>query len=164
MTRMPGSLQMGVGWRQPTGGAASVGHDFSDRAECPTMGHRTSTRRESRRVDPHRTEQRHQPPGAPIFEGPLRATALATSPTAANDPPPALEQDGPATLRAPAFRLPASTRSSAAHILPPLPGRQHPHVLDGLRAEPTRAPRLRRRQPRTQAMVYTGQSFAGILE
>jgi hypothetical protein len=60
-----------------------VWHDLGNRVECPTTGHRTPTRGKARRADLRRAEQRHQPPGALIFEGPLRAAALAASPAAA---------------------------------------------------------------------------------
>jgi hypothetical protein len=64
-------------------GRASVGHDLSDRVERPTTGHCAPTRSKSRRADLHRIKQRHQPPGALNFEGPLRTAALAASPAAA---------------------------------------------------------------------------------
>jgi hypothetical protein len=62
---------------------ASVRHDLGNRVELPSAGHRTSTWGKARRADPDHAEQRHQPPGAVIFEGPLRPAALAASPAAA---------------------------------------------------------------------------------
>ena len=46
------------------------------RVERPTTGHGASRRSESRHADLHRTRQRHQPQGAPIFAGLLRDAAL----------------------------------------------------------------------------------------
>jgi hypothetical protein len=62
---------------------ASVRHDLGNRIKCLAAGYRAPTRGKARRADLHRTEQRHQSPGALIFEGSLRAAALAASPVPA---------------------------------------------------------------------------------
>jgi hypothetical protein len=62
---------------------ASVWHDLGNRIERPSASHCTATRGKARRADLHRAEQRHQSSGALIFEGSLRAAALAASPAAA---------------------------------------------------------------------------------
>jgi hypothetical protein len=64
-------------------GVHRSGMDLGNRVERPSARHRTPTRGKARHPNLHRAEQRHQSPGALIFDGPLRAAALAASPAAA---------------------------------------------------------------------------------
>jgi hypothetical protein len=100
-------------------------HDLGNRVERPSAGHRTPTRGKARRADLHRAEQRHQPPGALIFEGPLRAAALAASPAAAMILRLSLNE-GPATQQVASCPPRASAQSFAAHIRP-RPRDRRPH-------------------------------------
>ena len=61
---------------------ASVGHDFGGRVQCLADGHGAPAGGEPGSADCHSAEQRHQPPGARIFDRPLRTTPLTAPPAA----------------------------------------------------------------------------------
>jgi hypothetical protein len=61
-------------------GRAAVGHDLCNGGKRFAQAHTASARLEAGGANLHHTEQRPQPPVAPVLQGPLRRTTRAAAP------------------------------------------------------------------------------------